>query len=112
MELYTHPPENSLVIRLDQKGPVSLHATPGDKYAGAHEEPRHDAEYKRSGTLYALGALIPHLGTVFARACKHYNSLTLIWFLGWFMPQLPASASTVYIILDNASAHTAKGVQN
>jgi len=111
VELYTHPPEDSAVICLDQKGPVSLHATPGAKYARADEQPRHDAEYKRHGTIYTLGALLPHVGTVFARAFKHYNSLTLIWFLGWLIPQLPTTASTVYIILDNASAHTAKRVQ-
>jgi len=111
VELYTHPPEDSLVLCMDQLGPLSLHATPGQKYAGPGESPRHDAQYKRHGTIYTLGALLPHLGTVFARAFKHYNSLTVIWFLGWLLPQLPGQARTVYIILDNASAHTAKRVQ-
>lgn len=109
LRLYTQPPEDSVVVCLDQHGPVSLHGTQGQKYAAPGQTPHHDAEYKRHGTIYALGALLPHVGTVFVRAFAHYNSLTVIWFLGWLLPQLPDKRN-IYIILDNASAHTAKRV--
>ncbi len=115
VNLYMHPPENSAVVCMDQLGPVSLRPTPGYAYAGPGQRPRHDAEYKRHGTIYALGALLPHSGTAFARAFTHYNSLTVIMFLGWLLPQLRTQLDqrvrTVYLILDNASAHTAKRVR-
>ncbi len=111
IQLYREPPEGSAVVCLDQLGPISLRTTPGHQYAATTgEEPRHDAEYKRRGTIYTMGALLPHLGTVFARSFQRYNSLVLIWFLGSFLRVLPADVRTVYIILDNASAHTAKRV--
>ena len=109
VQLYTQPPADSLVICLDQHGPVSLHATQGDTYAAPGKTGHYDAEYKRHGTIYALGALLPHVGNAFVRAFTHYNSLTVIWFLGWLLPQLPDKRN-IYIILDNASAHTAKRV--
>ena len=89
VQLYTQPPADSLVICLDQHGPVSLHATQGDTYAAPGKTGHYDAEYKRHGTIYALGALLPHVGNAFVRAFTHYNSLTVIWFLGWLLPQLP-----------------------
>lgn len=112
IQLYRTPPADSAVVCLDQLGPVSLHATPGHQYAGPGREPHHDAEYKRHGTIYTLGALLPHLGTVFARSFMHYNALVLILFLGSFLRLLPDNVRTVYIILDNASSHTAKRVSN
>ncbi len=102
LRLYTQPPEDSVVVCMDQHGPVSLHGTQGQKYTATGQTPHHDAEYKRHGAIYALGALLPHVGTAFVRAFAHYNSLTVIWFLGWLLPQLPEERD-IYIILDNAS---------
>ncbi|MGC8489656.1 MAG: IS630 family transposase [Clostridia bacterium] len=111
VDLYTNPPEDALVACLDQHGPVGLHATQGASYAAPGQQPHYDREYKRHGTIYILGALLPHLGKVWARAFLHYNSLTVIWFLGWLLPQLPLQGNRkLYLILDNCSSHTAKRV--
>ena len=109
--LYTNPPDDAVVVCMDQQGPVGLHAVQGASYAAPGKEPHYDREYKRHGTIYILGALLPHLGRAWARAFLHYNSLTVIWFLGWLLPRLPLpDTSKVYLVLDNCSAHTAKRV--
>jgi transposase len=108
--LYTDPPPGALVLCLDQKGPVQLRRYPGGGYAKKGRAPRYSSDYVRHGTLYVLGALCPQTGQVWARCFSHYNRLTVIWFLGWLLPQLPADQD-LYIIWDNASAHTAKDVQ-
>ena len=111
VDLYTNPPEDGVVVCMDQQGPIGLHATQGAKYTAPGQQPHYDREYKRHGTIYTLGALLPHLGKVWARAFLHYNSLTVIWFLGWLLPRLPIpDKGKVYLILDNCSAHTAKRV--
>jgi transposase len=111
VDLYTNPPEDAVVVCMDQQGPIGLHAAQGASYAAPGQEPHYDREYKRHGTIYILGALLPHLGKVWARAFLRYNSLTVIWFLGWLLPRLPIpDKGKVYLILDNCSAHTAKRV--
>jgi transposase len=108
--LYTQPPEGALVLCLDQKGPVQLRRYPGGGYAPKGKAPRYPSDYVRHGTLYVLGALCPQTGQVWARCFSHYNRLTVIWFLGWLLPQLPADQE-LYVIWDNASAHTAQDVE-
>lgn len=108
--LYTDPPPGALVLCLDQKGPVQLRRYPGGGYAPKGKAPRYSSDYVRHGTLYVLGALCPQSGQVWARCFSHYNRLTVIWFLGWLLAQLPADQE-LYLIWDNASAHTAQDVQ-
>jgi transposase len=108
--LYTQPPEGALVLCLDQKGPVQLRRYPGGGYAPKGKAPRYPSDYVRHGTLYVLGALCPQTGQVWARCFSHYNRLTVIWFLGWLLSQLPADQE-LYVIWDNASPHTAQDVQ-
>lgn len=107
IDLYMHPPENSVVACVDQKGPISLHASQGHRYTAAGDQPHYDREYKRHGTTYALGAFVPHTGEALARSYPKYNAATFICFLAWLLPQLLLSGRDLYLILDNASAHTA-----
>jgi DDE superfamily endonuclease/Winged helix-turn helix len=108
--LYTQPPAGALVLCLDQKGPVQLRRYPGGGYAPKRKTPRSPSDYVRHGTLYVLRAFCPQTGQVWARCFSHYNRLTVIWFLGWLLPHLPADRE-IYLIWDNASAHTAQDVQ-
>lgn len=108
--LYTDPPAGSLVLCVDQKGPVQLRRYPGGGYASKGKAPRYTSEYVRHGTIYVLGALCPQTGQVWARCYSHYTRLTVIWFLGWLLAQLPTDQE-IYLIWDNASPHTAKDVQ-
>src|SRR5712691_844928 len=107
--LYTDPPPGALVLCLDQKGPVQLRRYPGGGYAPKGQAPRYPSDYVRHGTIYVLGALCPQTGQVWARCFSHYNRLTVIWFLGWLLPQLPADQA-IYLVWDNASPHTAQDV--
>ncbi len=108
--LYTDPPKGALVLCIDQKGPVQIRDYPGGGYAPKGKPPRRPSEYKRHGILYVLGALCPHTGQVWARCFTKYNRLTVICFLGWLLRQLPQEQE-IYIIWDQAGAHTAADVQ-
>jgi transposase len=107
--LYTDPPAGALVLCIDQKGPVQIREHAGGGYAPKGKAPRRNSEYVRHGIAYVLGALCPHTGQVWARCFRKYNRFTVIWFLGWLLRQLPAEQE-VYIIWDQAGAHTAGDV--
>lgn len=107
--LYTDPPEGAMVLCIDQKGPVQVREYPGGGYAPKGKAPRRPSDYVRHGVLYVLGALCPQTGQVFARCFTKYNRWTVIGFLGWLLRQLPADQE-VYIIWDQAGAHTAGDV--
>jgi transposase len=109
VELYTDPPEGALVLCIDQKGPVQVRDYPGGGYAPKGKAPRRPSDYVRHGVLYVLGALSPHTGQVWARCFTRYNRLTVIGFLGWLLRQLPEEQE-IYIIWDQAGAHTAQDV--
>jgi transposase len=109
VKLYTEPPEGALVLCIDQKGPVQLREHAGGGYAPVGKAPRRPSEYKRHGIAYVLGALCPHTGQVWARCFRKYNRFTVIWFLGWLLRQLPGEQA-IYIIWDQAGAHTAQDV--
>jgi transposase len=110
VKLYTEPPEGALVLCIDQKGPVQIREYPGGGYAPVGQAPRRPSDYVRNGVVYVLGALCPHTGQVWARCFTKYNRWTVICFLGWLLRQLPADQE-VYIIWDQAGAHTAADVR-
>jgi transposase len=110
--LYTAPPEEALVLCLDQKGPIQLRRYPGGGYAPNGKAPSRPSEYVRHGTLYTLGALNPRTGQVFGRAFTLYNRWTVLAFLGWLLRQLSLSpGQQVYLIWDNHKAHQAQVVR-
>jgi transposase len=110
VKLYSEPPEGALVLCLDQKGPVQIREYPGGGYALKGKPPRRNSQYVRHGVAYVLGALCPHTGQVWARCFSKYNRWTVICFLGWLLRQLPP-AQEIYIVWDQASAHTAADVR-
>jgi len=110
VKLYTEPPAGALVLCIDQKGPVQIREYAGGGYAPKGKAPRRNSEYVRHGVAYVLGALCPHTGQVWTRCFRKYNRWTVIWFLGWLLRQLPPEQE-VYIIWDQAGAHTAADVR-
>lgn len=102
---YLNPPENTIILCFDQKGPVQFKRRDGYGYAPQGEPPLAPDTYTRHGTGYLLAALNPHTGQVWGRCFRHYNSGTVIWFLGWLLRQLPDQMNIV-IIWDNGSPHS------
>lgn len=104
-DYYLHPPEKTLVLCFDQKGPVQFRRRGGSHYRPEGKPAHVPDEYARYGTGYLLAALNPHSGQVWGRCFRKYNSGTVIWFLGWLLRQLPQDMQIV-IIWDNASPHS------
>ncbi len=104
-DYYLHPPENTLILCFDQKGPVQFRQRDGYHYQPQGKPAHMPSEYERRGTGYLLAALNPHSGQVWGRCFRKYNSGTVIWFLGWLLRQLPEDVRIV-IIWDNASPHS------
>jgi len=77
------------VVCTDPQGPVRRHAAQGSRYAAPGQQPHYNRESQRHGTIYVLGARLPHRGKVWARAFLRYNRLTVIWLLGWLLARLP-----------------------
>ena len=104
-DYYLRPPENTLILCFDQKGPVQFRRRDGYHYRPQGKPAHVPDEYERRGTGYLLAALNPHSGQVWGRCFRKYNSGTVIWFLGWLLRQLPEDVRIV-IIWDNASPHS------
>ncbi len=107
---YVNPPNNTILLCFDQKGPVQFRQYGGCGYRPRKMPARVPDEYQRHGTGYLLAALNPHSGQVWGRCFSKYNSGTVIWFMGWLLRQLPDEVQII-IIWDNASPHskTVKG---
>jgi transposase len=104
IDCYVHPPEDTIVLCFDQKGPVQFKQYGGYHYRQRKKPVHIPDEYQRHGTGYLLAALNPHTGQVWGRCFSKYNSGTVIWFLGYVLRQLPQEARII-IIWDNASQH-------
>jgi transposase len=102
---YVNPPENTILLCFDQKGPVQFKQHGGRYYRPRKKPARVPDEYQRHGTGYLLAALNPHTGQVWGRCFSKYNSGTVIWFLGWLLRQLPDDVQII-IVWDNASPHS------
>jgi transposase len=105
VDYYVSPPEKTVVLCFDQKGPVQFKQTGGYHYRPRRKPARVPDEYRRYGTGYLLAALNPHSGQVWGRCFSKYNSGTVIWFLGSVLRQLPPDHNIV-IIWDNGSPHS------
>jgi len=102
---YLNPPDNTIILCFDQKGPVQFKRRDGYGYSPQGRPPLVPDTYTRHGTGYLLAALNPHTGQVWGRCFQRYNSGTVIWFFGWLLRQLPDDMNIV-IIWDNGSPHS------
>lgn len=102
--LYMNPPENALVISVDEKSQIQaldrtrprLPMRPG--YAK-----RMTTTYKRNGTTCLLAALAVHEGTVDGRCVNSANHQEFLNFLKYLYRKHPGRE--LHVITDNLSAH-------
>jgi transposase len=105
IDCYVNPPENTIVLCFDQKGPVQFRQYGSHQYRQRKKPGRIPDEYQRHGTGYLLAALNPHTGRVWGRCFRKYNSGTVLCFLGSVLRQLPEDVNII-LIWDNASPHS------
>lgn len=108
--LYLSPPENALVISVDEKTGIQALGRPEPPKPLRPGQPEKiDAHYKRNGTQSLLAALLVHEGKVFG---KCYDRHTHEQFLD-FMEELVGlhPEKDLYVILDNLSVHKHRKVK-
>jgi transposase len=111
--LYLDPPENTLVVSIDEKTGIQAKglARP-DTQAAPGKPARRDNEYRRNGTQNLFAALEVHSGEVAAMASKTRDRFDLIAFLEMLDAGIPeVEGKRIVAITDNLSTRTTQEVE-
>src|SRR5450631_4478383 len=103
--LYVDPPENVLVVSLDEKTGIQAKApTQPDTPPAPGQPARREHEYTRNGTQCLFSALKVHHGEVLGMASKTRNRWDLIRFLDQLEEEIPViEGQTIVAVSDNLS---------
>jgi transposase len=112
--LYLNPPENVLVVSLDEKTSIQAKApTKPDRPPAPGKPARREHEYTRNGTQCLFAALKVHYGEVLAMASKTRNRYDLIRFLDLLDAEIPTvKGQQIVAISDNLSTRGTQEVQD
>jgi transposase len=108
--LYMSPPENALVICVDEKTQIqTLDRTQRELPLKSGHPRRQTATYKRNGTVSLMAALAVHTGEVTAKTIKSNNAENFLKFLKSLYRKY--QNKKLHIIADNLSIHKHKNVK-
>lgn len=108
--LYLDPPENAVVLCVDEKTQVqALDRTQPMLPMRPGQIERHTHDYKRNGTVQLFAALEVHAGRVIPRIEDRHRSREFIAFMNQLLRSYPKG--DIHIILDNVITHRSKEVQ-
>ncbi len=108
--LYMNPPENALVICVDEKTQIqALDRTQPELPLRSGNPRRQTATYKRNGTVSLIAALAVHTGEVTAKTMKSNNAENFLKFLKSLDRKY--RNKKLHIIIDNLSIHKHKDVK-
>jgi len=112
--LYVDPPDNVLVVSIDEKTGIQAKAPVKPDQPPACERPaRREHEYTRNGTQCLFAALKVHHGDVLAMASKTRNRFDLIRFLDSLDEEIPVVADQkIVAITDNLSTRKTQEVSD
>ena len=112
--LYVDPPENVLVISIDEKTGIQAKApTKPNLPPGPDRPARREHEYTRNGTQCLFAALNVHAGDVIGMTSKTRNRFDLIRFLDQVDAELPVvDGQQIVAISDNLSTRGTQEVQD
>jgi transposase len=112
--LYVNPPENVLVVSLDEKTGIQAKTpTKPDRTPAPGRPARREHEYIRNGTQCLFACLRVHEGDVLAMASKTRNRFDLIRFLEHLDSQIPVvEDQKIVAISDNLSTRGTQEVQD
>jgi transposase len=112
--LYVDPPENVLVVSIDEKTGIQAKSpTRPDRPPAPGRPARREHEYKRNGTQCLFAALKVHAGDVLAMASKTRNRFDLIRFLDHLDAELPVvEGQQIVAVSDNLSTRGTQEVQD
>jgi putative transposase len=108
--LYMNPPENALVICVDEKTQIqALDRTQPELPMRSGTPRRLTNTYKRNGTVNLIAALAVQSGEVTAKTMEHNNSENFLKFLK--LIDRKYTNVKLHIIVDNLSVHKNKEIQ-
>jgi hypothetical protein len=112
--LYVDPPENVLVVSIDEKTGIQAKApTKPDQPPRPGKPARREHEYKRNGTQCLFACLNVQEGDVLAMPSKTRNQFDLIRFLDHLDAEIPVvEGQEVVAITDNLSTRGTENVQS
>jgi len=112
--LYVDPPENVLVLSLDEKTGIQAKApTKPDRPPAPNRPARREHEYTRNGTQCLFACLQVHHGDVMAMASKTRNRWDLIRFLDQLDSEIPiVEGQQIVAVSDNLSTRGTQEVQD
>jgi transposase len=112
--LYVNPPENVLVVSIDEKTGIQAKApTKPDRPPAPGRPARREHEYTRNGTQCLFAALKVHEGDVLAMPSKTRNRFDLIRFLDLVDAEIPVVADQrIVAITDNLSTRGTQEVND
>jgi len=106
--LYLNPPENALVISVDEKPSIqALERTTGYVYASDGKIVRGlKSTYKRHGTLNLFAALEVATGAIHTQTTKRKRRVEFLAFMDQVLAELPVvEGREIHVILDNYCIH-------
>ncbi len=111
--LYVDPPENVLVISIDEKTGIQAKApVKPDTLPEAGKPARREHEYTRNGTQCLFAALKVHHGEVIGMASKTRNRWDLIRFLDQLESEIPTvEGQRIVAVSDNLSTRGTEEVR-
>ncbi len=111
--LYVNPPENVLVVSIDEKTGIQAKApTKPDMLPAPGRPTRREHEYIRNGTQCLFACLKVHEGDVLAMTSKTRNRFDLIRFLDQLDSEIPViKGQQIIAVSDNLSTRGTEEVQ-
>lgn len=108
--LYTDPPENAVVLCVDEKTQIqALDRTQPQLPMRPDQIARHTHDYKRNGITHLFAALDVAAAQVQAKCQDRHRSQDFLRFLGGVVKHYPHR--DIHVVLDNVSSHISKEVQ-
>lgn len=109
--LYLSPPENAIVISLDEKTSIQARQPIRKELPMEPGKPaRREFEYKRHGVQALLAALLVHTGEVIGAVYDRNTRVEFLEFLERLEAEIPAGKE-VHAILDNLQVHKTSEVK-
>lgn len=109
--LYLNPPENALVISVDEKtGMQALEPIRPTRPMQPGRPEKREFEYKRHGTLSLFAALLVHKGEVIAQTASQHTHAEFLEFLKRLHRQC-SKRKHLHLIVDNLATHKHKKVK-
>jgi DDE superfamily endonuclease len=103
------PPEGSVVLSIDEMGPVATKRYPGQEAIDVRVRPakraKQEIDYGRRAKGYVYGALWEMTGACWTQSYPRRCLAHFIDFLCFVDEQIPADRERIYVILDNLDMH-------